>query len=389
MKEIGSEKVEIFDTTLRDGEQAAGTRLNSLQKLAIAKQLQKLKVDVIEAGFPASSPGDMEAVKLISKEIRGPVIAGLSRAVKSDIDGLWEAIKEAEQSRIHIVLGSSDKHISGKFSSTRDEVLRRGVDAVKHAKQYTDQVEYSTEDASRSDFDYLCHVVESVIKAGATVVNIPDTVGWAIPDEFGSLIYKLKERVPITDRAVISVHCHNDLGMATSNTMAAIKSGVGQVEVTMNGIGERAGNASLEEVVMLLNRRSDFYGKSTNIDLSELLPTSALVSEMMELPIQANKAIVGKNAFSHSSGIHQDGILKQSDTYEIIPPQLLGLNKHQIILTARSGKHALKHILGEIGINLSKLELKKFYSKYLSLADTKKQVSKNDLLKLYTSYITS
>lgn len=385
MIEIGSERVQVFDTTLRDGEQAAGSRLDPYQKLEIARQLNKLNVDVIEAGFPASSPGDMEAVKLISRSIKGPVITGLARAVEKDIDQLWEAVCKAEQSRIHIVLGSSDKHISGKFSSSREEVLQRGVDAVKYAKKLTDQVEYSTEDASRSDFNYLCRVVEEVIKAGATVVNIPDTVGWAIPEEFGSLIRRIKERVPLTDKALISVHCHNDLGFATANTMSAIKNGAQQVEVTINGIGERAGNASLEEVIMLLNRRGDYYNKNTNVDISELLTTSKMVSRMMELPVQANKAIVGKNAFAHSSGIHQDGILKQTDTYEIIPPELLGLDKHEIVLTARSGKHALKHSYNKLGIDLCDKELKKLYPLFLNFADSHKSISSNDLMGLYQS----
>jgi 2-isopropylmalate synthase len=325
----------------------------------------------------------MEAVKLIAREIRGPVITGLARAVEKDIDQLWEAVCKAEQNRIHIVLGSSDKHISGKFSSSRDAVLQRGIDAVKYAKKLTNQVEYSTEDASRSDFDYLCRVIEEVIKAGATVVNIPDTVGWAVPEEFGSLIYRIKERVPLTDKVILSVHCHNDLGFATSNTMAAVKNGARQVEVTVNGIGERAGNASLEEVVMLLDRRGDYYHKGTNINLSEILTTSRIVSEMMELPVQSNKAIVGKNAFAHSSGIHQDGILKQSDTYEIIPPKLLGLDKHQIVLTARSGKHALKHTYSELGIDLNDRELKQLYSRFLSFADSHKNISSHDLKTLY------
>lgn len=387
MIEIGSERVQVFDTTLRDGEQAAGNRLTVRQKLEIAHQLNKLNVDVIEAGFPASSPQDLEAVKLIAREIRGPVITGLARAVEKDIDQLWEAVSNAEQNRIHIVLGSSDKHISGKFNSSRDSILQRGVDAVKYAKKLTDQVEYSTEDASRSDFDYLCRVIEEVIKAGATVVNIPDTVGWAVPEEFGTLIYRIKERVPLTDKVILSVHCHNDLGFATSNTMAAIKNGARQVEVTVNGIGERAGNASLEEVVMLLDRRGDYYKKGTNIDISEILTTSRIVSKMMELPIQSNKAIVGKNAFAHSSGIHQDGILKQTETYEIIPPKLLGLEKHQIILTARSGKHALKHTYSELGIELNDRELKHLYSRFLSFADSHKKISSHDLKTLYKTSI--
>lgn len=386
MKKNGSKKVEIFDTTLRDGEQAAGTRLNPDQKLKIAKQLEKLGVDIIEAGFPASSPGDMKAVKLISKEIKGSVITGLSRAVKSDIDLLWDSVKKAEESRIHIVLGSSDKHISGKFNSSREDVLYRGVEAVKHAKKYTNQVEYSTEDASRSDFDYLCKVIEEVIKAGATVVNIPDTVGWAIPDEFGSLIYRIRERIPLTDRVKLSVHCHNDMGLATSNTLAAIKNGVDQVEVTMNGIGERAGNASLEEIAMILNRREDYYKRDTNIILPELLKTSKMVSSMMSIPVQPNKAVVGKNAFSHSSGIHQDGILKEADTYEIIPPSLLGVTKHNIILTARSGKHALKHSLKEIDIDINGTQLKEFYSEFLRYADTKQNVSSEELRSIYNSF---
>lgn len=386
MVEVGSERVEIFDTTLRDGEQAAGTRLNPLEKLEIARQLQKLNVDIIEAGFPASSPGDMEAVKMIAKEIKGPVITGLSRAVEKDIDQLWDAVRYAERNRIHIVLGSSDKHISGKFRSSREDVMSRGVQAVKYAKRYTEQVEYSTEDASRSDFDYLCRVVEEVIKAGATVVNIPDTVGWAIPEEFGSLIGRIKERVPLTDNVTLSVHCHNDLGMATSNTLAAIKNGARQVEVTMNGIGERAGNASLEEVVMSLNRREDYYNAKTDINIAELLKTSKMVSQKMELPVQANKAIVGKNAFAHSSGIHQDGILKQSDTYEIIPPALLGLDDHEIVLTARSGKHALQHNLNKIGVDLEGYTLQQFYKIFLDFADTKKNVTSDHLRALFTDF---
>lgn len=387
MIEVGRERVEVFDTTLRDGEQAAGTRLNPLEKLEIAKQLQRLGVDIIEAGFPASSPGDMEAVKLISKEIKEPVITGLSRAVVKDIDQLWEAIREAERSRIHIVLGSSDQHISGKFNSNRDDVLYRGIEAVKYARTLTDQVEYSTEDASRSDFDYLCRVIEGVIKAGATVVNIPDTVGWAVPGEFGSLISKIKERVPLTDKVVLSVHCHNDLGMATSNTLAAIKGGARQVEVTVNGIGERAGNASLEEVVMAINCRGDYYGARTDINISEILTTSSMVSSMMSLPVQANKAIVGQNAFSHSSGIHQDGILKQTDTYEIIPPELLGIREHKIVLTARSGRHALKHNLMELGIDLDSDELRSFYKNFLQFADTKKSITNIELKELYNKFI--
>ncbi|MBI9097900.1 MAG: 2-isopropylmalate synthase [Spirochaetaceae bacterium] len=387
MIEIGSERIQVFDTTLRDGEQAAGNRLTPRQKLEIAHQLNTLNVDVIEAGFPASSPGDLEAVKLIARKIRGPVITGLARAVEKDIDQLWEAVCKAEQNRIHIVLGSSDKHISGKFSSSREAVLQRGVDAVRYAKKLTDQVEYSTEDASRSDFDYLCRVVEEVIKAGATVVNIPDTVGWAVPEEFGPLIHRIKERVPLTDKVILSVHCHNDLGFATSNTMAAIKNGAQQVEVTINGIGERAGNASLEEVVMLLDRRGDYYKRGTNIDISEILTTSKMVSEMMALPVQANKAIVGKNAFAHSSGIHQDGILKETGTYEIIPPKLLGLDKHQIILTARSGKHALKHTYNELGIQLNDRELKQLYPHFLNFADSHKNISHSDLKKLYKSAV--
>lgn len=383
MIQNGSDRIMVFDTTLRDGEQAAGNRLNPVQKLEIARQLQKLRVDIIEAGFPASSPGDMEAVKLISKEIKGPVITGLARAVKKDIELLWEAVKEAEHSRIHIVLGSSDKHIAGKFSSSRESVLQQGVDAVKYAAKFTKNIEYSTEDASRSDFDYLCRVIENVIKAGATVVNIPDTVGWAVPEEFGPLIKRIRERVPATDKAVLSVHCHNDLGFATSNTMAAIKNGARQVEVTMNGIGERAGNASLEEMVMLLKTREDYYKSRTNVDLSQILKTSRMVSDFMELPVQANKAIVGENAFAHSSGIHQDGLLKQSDTYEVIPPEILGIENHQIILTARSGKHAVKHILSKQGIEPDMDSLKKFYPLFLKYADSKKSVSPEEVAALF------
>lgn len=387
MMKAEMEKISVLDTTLRDGEQAAGSRLDPMQKLEIAKQLKKLRVDIIEAGFPASSPGDMEAVKLISREVKGPVITGLARAVEKDIDLLWESVKEAQNSRIHIVLGSSDNHIEGKFSSSREAVKQRGIDAVKYASKYTSNIEYSTEDASRSDFDYLCSVIEGVIKAGATVVNIPDTVGWAVPDEFGPLIKRIRERVPATDNAVLSVHCHNDLGFATSNTMAAIKNGAGQVEVTVNGIGERAGNASLEEMAMLLETRGDYYKRNTNLDIKEILKTSRMVSEMMELPVQANKAVVGENAFAHSSGIHQDGLLKRSDTYEIISPYLLGIDDHQIILTARSGKHAVRHTLAKKGIMLEGRRLVDFYSYFLKNADKKKSLSPEELQDLYFRYI--
>ncbi|MBI4594841.1 MAG: 2-isopropylmalate synthase [Candidatus Tectomicrobia bacterium] len=381
-------KIDIFDTTLRDGEQVPGAKLNEEQKLEIAKQLAKMKVDVIEAGFPASSPGDLEAVRRIAKEVRGPIITALARTVKEDIDILWEAIKYAERPRIHIVLGTSDIHVEKKLGMNREQAFHMGLEALKYAKSLCEEVEYSTEDASRSDFDYLCMVVESVIKAGATVVNIPDTVGYAIPEQFGDLIARIRGRVPNIHKVILSVHCHNDLGMATANTLAAIKSGANQVECTMNGIGERAGNTSLEEVVVSIKTRKDFFDAYTNIDISQIFKTSRLVSHLMGIPVQPNKAIVGANAFAHSSGIHQDGILKDRSTYEIVRPEDVGVKEHSLILTARSGRHAVRHRLEQMGYQLSDAIFEQIFQGFLSLADKKKEVADADLESLVESEIS-
>ncbi|MBN1799229.1 MAG: 2-isopropylmalate synthase [Spirochaetales bacterium] len=380
-----NKRIIIFDTTLRDGEQVPGAKLDCRQKLIIARQLVRLGVDVIEAGFPASSPGDREAVTRIAKEIKGPIITGLARAVKSDIDALWQAVRHAKRPRIHIVLGASDIHVHEKLNINRDQCLKMGVEAVRYAKSLTYDVEYSTEDASRSDFDYLCRVIETVIKAGATVINIPDTVGYAIPDEFGRLIRRIRKRVPAAAKVGLSVHCHNDLGLATINTLTAVKNGVDQVEVTVNGIGERAGNAALEEVAAILNTRTDYYKSCTNINLREITPTSRLVSRLMNIPVQPNKAIVGGNAFCHSSGIHQDGILKSRANYEIIAPEAVGVQRHSFVLTARSGKHAVRHRLQELGFELPEQQFRDLHRRFLQLADERKQVSDDDLLMLVNS----
>jgi 2-isopropylmalate synthase len=374
--------ISIFDTTLRDGEQSPGASMTGTEKLEIAMQLARMGVDVIEAGFPASSPGDFEAVCNIAKKVRGPVITALARAVKNDIDAVWESVKYAERPRIHMVLGSSDVHVTHKFKKSREEIMQVGVDAVKYAKTLCPEVEYSTEDASRSDREYLCRVIQAVIEAGATVVNVPDTVGYAVPAQWGELISYIMENVPNIDKAVLSVHCHNDLGQAVSNSLAAVKAGAQQVECSMNGIGERAGNASLEEVVMNLKVRRDYFEAITNIDTRELTRTSRMVSDITGLAVARNKAIVGSNAFAHSSGIHQDGVLKKRDTYEIMDPIEVGADSSQIILTARSGRHAVKHRLEALGYNVSPGEIDDFHHRFLALADEIKQVSDEDLVTL-------
>ncbi len=372
-------KIHVFDTTLRDGEQVPGAKLNKRQKLEIAEQLARLGVDVIEAGFPCSSPEDMQAVKAVAEQIKGPVIAGLARAVEEDIDIAWEALKEAENPRLHVVLGSSDIHLQKKLRSDRESALEQAVAAVKYAKKFCSNVEYSTEDASRTDFEYLCRVVEAVIKAGATVVNIPDTVGYAIPEEFGSLIKNLKEKVPALDKVILSVHCHNDLGLAVANTLAAVKNGAEQVECTVNGIGERAGNAALEEIVMAMKIRPQFYNAYTDINTREIYKTSRMVSRIMNIPVQPNKAIVGSNAFAHSSGIHQDGILKDRSTYEIIRPEDVGIRDYKLVLTARSGRSALRHQLKQMGYELPEEKFERVYQRFLNVADRKKEVTSEDL----------
>jgi len=378
-REEPMEKIFIFDTTLRDGEQVPGACLNPREKLEIALQLARLQVDAIEAGFPISSPGDFEAVKAIAERVKGPTIVALARAVHKDIETAWEAIKKAEKPRIHVFLGTSDIHIQKKFGLDREKALERGLEALKFAKSLCPDVEYSTEDASRSDPDYLVQVVEQVIAAGATVVNIPDTVGYAVPQQFGQLIAYLKARVSNIDKIVLSVHCHNDLGLATANTLAAIENGARQVECTMNGLGERAGNASLEEIVMGIKTRKDYFRLHTTINTREIMRTSRLVSRMMGMPVQANKAIVGSNAFSHSSGVHQDGILKDRATYEVMRPEEVGITEHTMVLTARSGRHALRHKISEMGYDLQEQEFEAVYNRFLSVADKKKRVYDEDV----------
>jgi len=375
-----SRRVYIFDTTLRDGEQVPGAKLNKRQKLEIAEQLAKLGVDVIEAGFPCSSPEDLQAVRAVAEQVKGPAIAGLARAVEGDIDQAWEAVRKAERPRLHVFLGASDIHLQKKLRQDRDMALQRAVDAVRYARKLCPEVEYSTEDASRSDFDYLCRVIQAAVEAGATIINVPDTVGYAIPDEFGDLVRRLKERVSALDKVVLSVHCHNDLGLAVSNSLAAVRNGADQVECTVNGVGERAGNASLEEIVMALKTRQAFYDVETGIQTREIFRTSRMVSRLMNIPVQPNKAVVGANAFAHSSGVHQDGILKDRSTYEIMRPEDVGIRKHEIVLTARSGRKALRHKLEAMGYgDLNADQCDRVYQRFLNVADRKKEITSEDL----------
>ncbi len=385
---MSQEKVMIFDTTLRDGEQAAGSRLDVREKLEIARQLARLGVDVIEAGFPISSPKDFEAVQLISKEIDGPEICGLSRAVVADIDACGKALAKAKRSRIHTGLGISDIHIAGKFADDKygktlgekkAKAIEMAVAAVKHARQYTNSVEFYTEDSGRADPVYLYEILEAVVDAGATVLNIPDTTGYAIPYEFGTLIRHIREKVPNIDKAIISAHCHDDLGMAVANSLAAVRNGARQVECTINGIGERAGNAAMEEVVMAIRTRQDFFNVDTGIQATEFCRISRMVSDMMGFAVAANKAVVGTNAFAHSSGIHVDGVLKKRETYEIMKPEDVGAQKTKVVLTARTGRHGLRHRLEEMGYSLSKDELEHVYERFLVVADKKKEVFDEDL----------
>jgi len=374
-----AERVMIFDTTLRDGEQSPGAALNVDEKLEIARALEEMGVDVIEAGFPISSPGDFRAVQRISREIRTCVICGLTRANIKDIEVAAEALKDAARPRIHTGLGISDVHIQHKLRTTRERALEMGVEAVKHARKFVEDVQYYTEDAGRADPDYLYRVLEAVIAAGATVVNIPDTTGYTSPDEFGALIRGIVEHVPNIHRATLSVHCHNDLGMATANTLAGVLNGARQVEVTVNGIGERAGNCSLEEVVMALSTRRDLFGLETGIHTQHIYPASRMVSQLTGIPVQPNKAIVGANAFAHSSGIHQDGVLKERTTYEIINPRDVGVPDSEIILSARSGRAGLRHRLVELGYRLDEEQFEKVYERFLRVADKKKTVDTRDL----------
>ena len=376
-----NDKVFIFDTTLRDGEQVPGCQLNTVEKIQVAKALEELGVDIIEAGFPISSPGDFNSVIEISKAVTWPTICALSRAVKKDIDTAAEALQYAKHKRIHTGIGTSDYHIKYKFDSNREEILQRAVEAVKYAKKYVEDVEFYAEDAGRTDNEYLARVVEAVIKAGATVVNIPDTTGYCLPEEYSQKIKYLFEHVDGIQNAIISTHCHNDLGMATANTMAGILAGARQAEVTINGIGERAGNTSLEEVVMILKCHKNL-GVHTDINNRKIYPLSRTVSSLMNMPVQPNKAIVGKNAFAHSSGIHQDGVLKNMSTYEIMDPQDVGIDTNSIVLTARSGRAALKHRLEVLGVKKSGEDLDKIYDAFLLLADKKKEIHDDDLLLL-------
>jgi len=369
----------IFDTTLRDGEQSPGAALNVDEKLEIARALEKMGVDIIEAGFPISSPGDFRAVQRISQEVRGCVICGLTRANRKDIDVAAEALKDAACPRIHTGLGVSDVHVQHKLRTTREGALEMGVEAVRYAKKFVDDVQYYTEDAGRADHDYLYRVLEAVIAAGATVVNIPDTTGYTSPDEFGALIRTIVENVPNIHRAIVSVHCHNDLGMATANTLAGVRNGARQVEVTVNGIGERAGNTSLEEVVMALRTRHDLFGLKTGVNTRRIYPISRLVSQLTGIPVQPNKAIVGANAFAHSSGIHQDGVLKERTTYEIINPRDVGVPDSEIILSARSGRAGLRHRLVELGYTLDEEQFEKVYQRFIRVADKRKTVDTRDL----------
>jgi 2-isopropylmalate synthase len=372
-------RIIIFDTTLRDGEQCPGASLTPTEKLEIAKQLARLGVDVIEGGFPIASAGDAQAVKGIAQAVKGPTIAALARSLPADIDAAAAALSCAKHKRIHVFLATSPIHRRYKLRKARQEILRQSVWAVKYAKRYTRDVEFSPEDASRTETEFLYQVIEAVIKAGATTVNIPDTVGFAIPDEFGALIKGITEHVPNINRAIISVHCHNDLGLSVPNSLAAIHNGAGQVECTINGIGERAGNASLEEIVMSLKIRRDFYKAATGIDTTQIAKTSRLVSSLTGIVVQPNKAIVGGNAFRHESGIHQDGILKHRATYEIMRPQDVGLGGSQLVLGKLSGRHAFAQRLALLGFRLSKKELDGAFARFKALADKKKEVFDEDL----------
>jgi 2-isopropylmalate synthase len=384
-----SEKVAVFDTTLRDGEQAAGTRLGSREKLTIARQLARLNVDIIEAGYPASSPEDFEAVRLISREIEGPVICALSRAVAGDIEACAKALAKAKRPRIHTGIGVSDIHVMGKFrdekygktlAKKKVKLVQMAIDAVKLAGQYVRDVEFYAEDAGRADPAYLFEMLQAVIEAGATVVNIPDTTGYAVPEQFGALIRAIREKVPNISRAAISVHCHDDLGMAVANTLAGVRNGARQVEGTVNGIGERAGNAALEEVVMAIRTRGDFFGVHTGIEAREFCRTSRQVSDMLGIAVPPNKAVVGGNAFSHSSGIHVDGFLKNRETYEIMRPEDVGFSESRVVLTARTGRHGLRDRLKKLGYELSSEELNQTYQRFLAVADKKQEVFDEDLI---------
>lgn len=383
---MADNKIFIFDTTLRDGEQVPGCKLNTREKIEIALALEELGVDIIEAGFPVSSPGDFESVTEISKIIKNATVCGLSRAVQKDIEVAGEALKHARRGRIHTGIGTSDSHIKSKFNSNREEILVRAVQAVKWARNYTDDVEFYAEDAGRTDNEYLARVVEAVIAAGATTVNIPDTTGYCLPDQYGAKIAYLMNNVSNVDRAVLSCHCHNDLGLATANSISGAINGARQIECTINGLGERAGNTALEEVVMVL-RQHPGLGLITGIKAEQLNPISRLVSDTMRMQVQPNKAIVGANAFSHSSGIHQDGFLKDAQTYEIIRPEEVGAETSKIVLTARSGRSALAYRFKNLGHEFNRNDIDVLYDQFLLLADKMKEVHDNDLLEMAKNYL--
>ncbi len=377
-----TERIYVFDTTLRDGEQSPGASLGVMEKLAIAHQLARLNVDVIEAGFPVSSAAQFEGVQRIAAQVKGPVIAALARCIDKDIDVAWEALKQAKRPRIHTFIATSKIHLEKKFRKSEDEILAMAVAGVKRAKSYCEDVEFSPEDSARTGKEFLFRIIEAAIDAGATVINIPDTVGYAMPEPFGALIAEIRSTVPNIDKAILSVHCHNDLGLATANSLSAIRNGAQQVEVTINGVGERAGNASLEEVVMALKTRQDYFHKDTAVNTKEIYQTSRMVSSMMGIPVQPNKAIVGANAFAHESGIHQDAVIKDAGTYEIISPHQIGLQSNRIVLGRHSGRHGLKKRLEELGYQPSANELERIYERFTEIADKKKEVFDEDLIAL-------
>lgn len=375
------DRVYVFDTTLRDGEQVPGCQLNTVEKIEVARALELLGVDIIEAGFPISSPADFNSVVEVSKAVTSPIICPLSRAVKGDIECAAESLKFAKRKRIHTFISSSDIHIQHQFKSTREDILNRAVQAVKLAKSFVEDVQFSAMDASRSDKEYLAKMFEAVIEAGATTLNVPDTTGYALPHEFGELIKYLMENVKGIHKVTVAAHCHNDLGLATANTLAAVMNGARQIEVTINGIGERAGNTALEEMAMIMRTRKDLPF-DTQINTKEIYPTSRTVSRLMRMPVQPNKAIVGKNAFAHSAGIHQHGVLNNRETYEIIDPQDVGINASALILTARSGRAALKHHLDRLGYETTQEQLDEIYQRFLTAADKKKEIGDDDLHEL-------
>lgn len=378
--------IRIFDTTLRDGEQSPGASMNVDEKIQVAKQLARLGVDIIEAGFAISSPGDFEAIKIIGNEVEGPIVCSLARAKEADIKRAWEALKDAPKKRIHTFHSTSDIHLKYQFRVSREEALKRSVEMVKLAKSFVDDVEFSPMDATRTDLNYLIEVTEAVIEAGASTVNIPDTVGYTTPEEFGKIIKAIKER--IGDKAVISVHCHNDLGLAVANSLSAVLNGAGQVECTINGIGERAGNCSMEEVVMALRTRKDFFNADTNINTKEIMRSSKLITKITGIPVQPNKAIVGANAFAHEAGIHQDGLLKEKLTYEIISPESIGLISAKLVLGKHSGRHAFKARLSELGYDLGPEEIESAFERFKHLADQKKDIYDEDIETLVSEEVS-